>query len=128
MRGNTCLSAVDAEEVRGENPNMKLNLVKWLWLLFFGLPVLAQAQFTFITNNGAITITGFSGYPTTLSIPGTINGYPVSNIGSNAFYDSFNLTSVALGTNVASIGDKAFTFCPLTTVTIPNSVTNLGNE
>ena len=33
------------------------------------LPVVAPAQFTFTTNNGALTITGYAGSATTLVIP-----------------------------------------------------------
>jgi hypothetical protein len=51
----------------------------------------------------------------------------VTNIVAYAFMDSYNLSSITLGTNVQSIGDSAFQYCfSLTSFTIPNSVTNLG--
>src|SRR5438876_7828070 len=34
--------------------------------------------------------------------------------------------SVQIGTNVINIGDRAFEYCSLTNVTIPNSVTSIG--
>ena len=52
------------------------------------LPTAVQAQFTYVTNNGTITITGGSGgCPSgALTIPDTINGLPVTSIGDWAFY------------------------------------------
>src|ERR1035438_9467654 len=92
------------------------------------LPAFAQAQFTFFTNNGAITITGYSGSNGIVVIPDTTNGYPVVNIGSNAFYNCTSLTNVTIGTNVVSIGDYAFAECDsLTNVLIPNSLANIGD-
>ena len=49
------------------------------------LPAAAHAQFTFITNNGAITITGYTGPGRAVTIPDTINGLPVTSIGEMVF-------------------------------------------
>jgi sugar lactone lactonase YvrE len=84
-----------------------------------------QAQFTYITNNGAITITGYIGGDAVV-IPSTTNGYPITSIGSEAFYGS-SLTSVTIPNSVTSIGQEAFIWCQsLTNITIPSSVTNIG--
>ena len=56
------------------------------------LPAVVQAQLTFTTNNGAITITGYTGNPTVLNIPNTTNGLPVTRIGQNAFISRNSLT------------------------------------
>lgn len=81
----------------------------------------------YTTNNGAAAIQSYSGNDTTLAIPNTITGLPVTSIGSAAFYQNFTLTSVAIGTNVASLADEAFFYCPaLAGVAIPASVTNIG--
>jgi hypothetical protein len=118
-------------------------------LLLFTLPVMVQGQLYFITNNGAITITGYNGATDFVNIPDTTNGYPVTSIGTNAFYGSYidgvtipnsvtnigayafegnsGLTSVTIGTNVISIGDDAFAYCAsLPNVMIPASVTCIG--
>ena len=51
----------------------------------------------------------------------------VTNIGSCAFCDCINLTSVTIPNSVTSIGDYAFYDCDgLNSVTIPNSVTSIG--
>ena len=115
------------------------------------LPAAVQAQFTFTTNNGAITITSYTGSGGAVVIPGTTNGYPVTSIGNSAFFNKFrvtsvtipnsvtnigdnafsschSLTNVTIGTNVISIGNAAFVACSLTSVTIPNSVTSIGDN
>jgi hypothetical protein len=93
------------------------------------LPAEVQAQLTFTTNNGAITITGYIGNPTALDIPSITNGYPVTAIGTNAFYNCTTLTNVTIGTNVLNIEYQAFHNCfSLTSITIPNSVTDIGSS
>ncbi|HTY87000.1 MAG TPA: hypothetical protein VMB80_06010 [Candidatus Acidoferrum sp.] len=51
-----------------------------------------KAQFDFITNNGAITITGYTGSGGDVAIPGATNGYPVTVIGDHAFTGLYSLT------------------------------------
>jgi len=96
-----------------------------VWLV---LPALVQAQFTFTTNNGAITITGYNtAAGLNVVIPSMTNGYPVTSIGNGAFEYS-GITGVTIPNSVTSIGSRAFEFCTsLTGVTIPNSVTNIGS-
>jgi hypothetical protein len=85
------------------------------------------ADFTYVTNNGAVTITGYVGAGGNVTIPDTLNGYPVTSIGANAFLNVSGMTNVVFGSGVTSIGDHAFDSCSgLTSVTIPASVTNLG--
>jgi len=74
------------------------------------LPAVAQAQFSFTTNNGAITITGYTGSDVDVTIPDTINGLRVTCIETNAF-EGNPLTSVTITANVTNIGDYAFFFC-----------------
>src|ERR1035437_2965099 len=133
---------------------MKLRKALWLLplLLLLTLPRLTQAQFTFTTNNGTITITGYTGPGGSVSIPTNINNLPVTSIGNGhasvfsannvtnvtipgsvtniggwAFAGCTRLTSVTIGTNVTTIGFAAFNVCTsLTNVTIPNSVIGIG--
>ena len=96
-------------------------------LLLLALPAAVQAQLNYVTNNGTIIITGYTGRGGALTLPSTINGLPVTSIGVNAFYDCTSLTSVAIGSNITSIGSSAFEMCSLTNVTIPSSVTSIGD-
>lgn len=96
-------------------------------------PMRLTAQFAFITNNGAITITHCSPDGSgNLTIPATINGLPVKALkgGTNNAYglfDSmFTVHSVTIPEGVTDI-EWAFVYCfNMFDVAIPSSVTNLG--
>jgi len=97
-------------------------------LLVFALPAVVQAQFTFTTNNGAITITQYTGPGGAVVIPGMTNGYPVTAVGGAAFYDNTSVTSVIIPSSVTSIGGWAFYNCLfLISANMPNSITNIGD-
>jgi len=100
-------------------------------LLLLALPAVAQNQFTFTTNNGAITITGITYIAVNgvVAIPSETNGYPVTSIGTNAFYDLTILTSVTIPNSVSNIEDSAFGQCTsLKNVTFGSGLTNIGNS
>ncbi len=60
-------------------------------------------------------------------IPANTNGYPVTAIGTNAFYELLTITNVVIPNSVTGIGTDAFFFCTnLTNVAFPNSITNIG--
>ena len=95
---------------------------------FGGLPTALWVPYTYTTNNGAITITGYTGPGGAVTIPNTINGLPVTSIGDQAFVFCSGLTSVTIPNGVTTLGTGAFYGCTgLTNVTIPNSVTNIGD-
>ncbi len=83
-------------------------------------------NFIYIITNGTITITGYNGTNTTVTIPDTINGLPVTSIGNYAFENETSVASVTIPGSVASIGAYAFLGSGLTSVTIGGSVTNIG--
>jgi hypothetical protein len=84
--------------------------------------------FTYTTGTSTITITGYIGTNTTVIIPGTINGLPVTSIGSDAFENKATLISVTIPSSVTNIGVAAFAYCSsLTSVTIPGSVASISD-
>src|ERR1700722_17810816 len=82
-----------------------------------------QAQFAYNNNgDGTCTITGYTGSGGAVAIPTNINGLLVTSIGQAAF-EATSLTSITIPDSVTNIGQSAFTECgSLTTITIPNSV------
>ena len=52
--------------------------------------------------------------------------YTVKSIGNGSFYGCSGLTSVTIPNSVTHLGDGAFGYSSLTSVTIPNSVTSIG--
>lgn len=88
----------------------------------------ASSQFEYSTSLGAITITGYTGASASVSIPATINGYPITGIGNTAFANDANLKSVTIPGSVTNIGDFAFEGSGLTSVNIPASVISLGQS
>ena len=48
-------------------------------VLLLALPAAVQAQFTYTTNKGTITITGYTGPGGGVTIPSTITGLPVTD-------------------------------------------------
>src|SRR6266576_4731873 len=107
----------------------QLRLDRFLWsVLVIALPAVAQAQFSYTTYNGTITITGYTGPGGAVEVPGSINGLPVSSIGDAAFIGVTTLTRVTVPNSVARIGDSAFGFCyGLTNITIPPGLIDIGS-
>jgi len=86
-----------------------------------------NSQLKFVTNNGAITITGYTGPRGLVTIPSLTNGLPVTSIAAGAFQNNYNVAGVVIPNTVTNIGLYAFQGCDyLTLVTIPASVTGIG--
>ncbi|HLH55741.1 MAG TPA: leucine-rich repeat domain-containing protein [Verrucomicrobiae bacterium] len=106
---------------------MRLRALRQL-LIVLAVPLAAQAQFNYATNNGTITILQYTGPGGDVVIPDTLNGLKVTSVGSQAFFQANSMTSLTLGTNVTTIQPNAVFQCPaLAMVNIPQSVTNIGD-
>ncbi len=78
-------------------------------------------------KDGNAYLVGYNGTDTELILPDTYNGKSYA-INTGAFYNC-TLTSITISDSVTSIGDYAFSRCSsLTSVTIGNSVTNIGSN
>jgi len=96
-------------------------------IILLAIPTAVRAQYNYTTNNGAITITGYTGSGGAVAIPDYINSLPVIGIGTNAFFATATLTNVTLGTNILSLGNFAFENCSnLASVTIAAGATNIS--
>jgi hypothetical protein len=101
--------------------------------IFAALPLTAFAASTVASSVAAIegnfyyevnedgvtvTITGYNGSDTELTIPDTLGGYSVTIIGEYALDSHDNITSITIPNSVTEIGWSAFSDCPIDTVNI----------
>ncbi|GHV56789.1 hypothetical protein AGMMS49579_21780 [Spirochaetia bacterium] len=88
----------------------------------------SESDFEITVENGAVTITGYTGNETAVVIPATIEGLPVTAIGREAFWNCTGLTAISIPASVTSIGYGAFQDCTsLIKITIPEGVTSIGD-
>lgn len=112
---------------------------QWLAIPFIlvlsGLITLGRADtfgdYVYTTNGASITITGYTGPGGNVTIPDTILDKQVTTIASSAFANNTNLTSVTIPNSVTNIGrgdwNGAFSYCSaLTNVALPNSLVYLN--
>jgi hypothetical protein len=108
---------------------MKSRIAIILVLLLLHFSSTVQAQFTWVTNSDgvSVTITGYTGPGGVLIIPNYINNLLVTAIGEYAF-ETASLSSVTIPGSVTSIGDYAFYYCAsMTNVTLTNGVASIGD-
>ena len=90
---------------------------------------LRASDYTYTTNSGLITITGYAGPGGRVTIPSEIDGLPVHSIDVIAFAYCGTLTSVSIPDSVAVIGYGAFYRCKaLADVTVGSGIVALGEE
>ncbi len=89
-----------------------------------------QLKFEYEKGKSGVIVTGFTGEPkAAVIIPDEIDGYPVTEIGYNAFLGCDTLTEITLPKSVISIGDMAFSGCSsLVRIELPDGLTVIGNS
>lgn len=100
-----------------------------LFVAACGLSVISQAfgqSYTYTVENNKTTITGFSAEPSgAITVPATLGGSPVTEIGRSAFKDRAGITSItfAAPASLTRIGPTAFQGCTgLQTITLPSGI------
>lgn len=85
-------------------------------------------QFTSINGGAAYSVTGIGeATDTDIVVPEVFKELPVTGIGSSAFKDCKDITSITLPDTITSIGGSAFQGCTsLESINIPDGVTSIG--
>lgn len=89
-----------------------------------------SGDFTYkLNDDGSAIITRYSGSAAALTIPSSLDGHTVKQIGSYAFEKNTTLTSVSIPETVTELEYLAFEDCTnLTAVTIPSGLTSAGSS
>ncbi len=131
-------------------------LTATLALIFFPMSVSrvsaeTEGDYEYSINDGKTRINEYTGSAEDVVVPDTLGGYPVTEIGrdafrscdslssvvmpdsvtmigNTAFFSCANLTAITIGNNVNSIGNQAFSYCGITSINIPASVLELGSN
>ena len=121
---------------RFEITHGKLGFRAWFrsFTLFVALIHLAHAaplrglDFSFIVTNSTLVITGYSGLGGVVTIPASINGLPVTSIGPGALA-RIPFTSLTVPDTVTTIGESAFADClVLTNITLGKNLTTISDS
>ena len=87
-----------------------------------GLPIVEIGEDAFAGYTGT-----FGGEYSGDDISSIVLPDTITKIGTDAFYNCYNLISVQLSNNLTSIGSRAFRNCSIESISIPDTVINLGN-
>jgi len=102
-----------------------------LCCMMFAVGVSAETEGIYsyiVLNNKAMLTHADTTAEGDIVIPSTLGGYPVTDIGNNAFDDCTKVTSVTVPVGVKQIGNNAFENCKLmTSVSLSQGITKIGN-
>ena len=87
----------------------------------------ASSGLTSVTIPGTVTEIGDSAFRQTTSLESVTIQEGVTSLPANAFYNSTSLAHVSLPDSLVSIGAAAFYSAAITSISIPNSVTTIGD-
>ena len=117
---------------------MKKRFLLLAWCVVFGSNGFSQTisgEWGYnLNDSNEATITSYNGAGGAVTIPATLDGYPVKGFGGSFFmsvfgYNNASVTSVIIPSSVTSIGAYAFGGCTgLTSVIIPEGVASIGMQ
>jgi hypothetical protein len=95
--------------------------------IYWGFEAVGYHQdFSYLLVDNAITIINSSRASEVISIPDTIDGYPVTKIGIRAFYYSQAL-NIRLPESLLEIGNYAFFNSQIATISLPSGLLTIGD-
>ncbi len=89
--------------------------------------------FCYYVSQGKARIAQYDGFETDITVPPELGGFPVTEIGANAFsygerFSGVILEKIELPDTIEKIGESAFNSCQgITEIQIPASVTEIGD-
>jgi len=86
------------------------------------------SDFTFTTNAGNITITGYIGAGGQVNIPPTINGFPATTVGPLAFAGNSNITGIRMFAGITDIRYGAFANSQIKSIEFPPGISGILSD
>ena len=81
---------------------------------------MTEADFEYIVQGEEVIITAVKDTSlTSVVLPETIKGYPVTGIGDSVFFKWTNLISIVIPSSIVSIGENSFSYCDNLTIITP---------
>ncbi len=88
-----------------------------------------DGDWAYTTDAQTVTILGYTGTGTALSVPTEIDGLPVTAIGTSALAGYKKVRSIIIPEGVTFIDNLAFSFCSqLASVQLPETLTKIGSS
>ena len=117
---NCDLHAVLSENAYANKTGYAFNYVNDNSIVYYPT---TTSNYKYFVINRIATIYNYTGNSSNITIPATIDGYTVRNIGKDAFKNKTNITSVTLSEGIRTIQQSAFQGCTsLSSVTLVDSL------